>query len=350
MTALVLVVVIAAVGLAIDIGAILKTRTTLQKNADAMALAGAQELCGTATCQGAADTVARAYGVTNGVTADDGVTITFGQDCDGDPANVNTDLITVEVTRNQPSFFARVVGFAGGDVKACATARKFAIGSLSGARPFALEDNCIEEIEYGEVVVLKHDSDTTRTCDAFLGNFGTLDLDSSGGMGMRDDIAFGSDETVCADSVPGCTSYTFDTLTGDQIGNVKLGLKYVDENTPAACDTWAEVVTGGATDDEKINPDCNPWRPSYAQRYGADAATRLWVIPIVDGLWDAGGSHEIVIKGFAVVFWAGRWQDCNGGNTCDIEAIFVEQSVNVPGVDLIDWYDGATAAAVVLVK
>jgi hypothetical protein len=346
MTALVLVVVIAAVGLAVDIGAILKTRTTLQKNADAMALAGAQELCGTSACQGAADTVARAYGTTNGVTGSDGVSVTFGQDCDGNAASLNTDLITVEVTRNQPSFFARVVGFAGGDVKACATARKFAIGALSGARPFALEDNCIEEIDYGEIVVLKHDSDTTRTCDAFLGNFGTLDLDSSGGMGMRDDIAYGSDETVCADSVPGCESSVFNTLTGDQIGNVTQGLKYVDQNTPTNCDEWEEVVIGGATADEKINPDCNPWRPSYPET----AATRLWVIPIVDGLWDAGGTHEIVIKGFAVVFWEGDWQDCQGGNRCDIRAIFVEQSVNLPGVDLIDWYDGATATAVVLIK
>jgi hypothetical protein len=279
------------------------------------------------------------------VTGSDGVNVTFGQDCDGNAASLNTDLITVEVTRNQPSFLARVVGFAGGDVKACATARKFAIGALSGARPFGLEDNCIEELDFGETIVLKHDSDTTRDCDAFQGNFGDLTLDGSGGNEFGEGIKHGSQSNICADSVPGCTDYLFATLTGNQLGNLKDGLEYVEANTPTNCDTWDEVIDEDATGEERIVPACNPWRAGYT-----GLSERLWIIPIVDGMWDSGGNNTIHIKSFAIVFWEGTWKDCIGGNKCDIEVRFVQSSVNVPGTDRIDWYDGATATTVVLVK
>jgi hypothetical protein len=67
-------------------------------------------------------------------------------------------------------------------------------------------------------------------------------------------------------------------------------------------------------------------------------------------MWDSGGNNTIHIKSFAIVFWEGTWKDCIGGNKCDIEVRFVQSSVNVPGTDRIDWYDGATATTVVLVK
>ncbi len=343
MTALVLAVVIAAVGFAVDVGMIMHTRTELQKDADAMALAGAQALCGTTTCLTVADTDARLWGDKNGITGTDAVAIQFGVDCDGG-TSTNYDMITVRVRRYQPSFFARVVGYDGADVPACATARKFAIGGLSGARPFGLEDDCITQLDFGDTVVLKHDSATTRKCDAFQGNFGDLTLDGSGGNEFGEGIKHGSTSNVCADSFPGCTDYLFSTLTGNQLGNLKEGLKYVQANTPLECDTWAEVVTGTGVG-ERINPDCNPWRPGYA-----GLSERLWIIPIVDGMWDSGGSNTIRIKAFAVVFWEGVYQDCAGGNKCDIEVRFIESAINLPGYDRVDYYDGATATTVALIK
>lgn len=341
LAALLLAGVIGAVALSIDVGMIMHTRTDLQKSADAMALAGAQDLCGTTSCEYTADESARKYGTLNGVASPDATVVQFGVDCDGG-TSANHDMITVKVTRYQKSYLAGVIGYKGGNIPACATARKFAIGALSGVRPFGLEDNCITEIDYGDIVVLKHDSDSTRVCDALQGNFGQLAIDGTGGDEVREGIQFGTDSAICADSVPGCENYLFATQTGDQIGPVKAGIKYVYDNTPVECDTWAEVVTGSGTE-EKITPACNPWRPGYT-----GISTRLWIIPIVDGMWDSGGNNDIQIKSFAIVFLEDN-SKCTG-NSCDLRARFVEASVNLPGTARVDYYDGAKATAVVLVK
>ena len=276
--------------------------------------------------------------------------IQFGQDCDGG-TSAKYDMVTVRLKRHQKSFFAGVVGYTGGDIPVCATARKFAVGRLSGVRPFGLEDDCISTIGYGDVVTLKFDTDSTRICDALKGNFGTLDLDGSGTAEVKDSIKYGSSTVVCADAVPDCTNFLFATQPGNAI-TINQSLKWIEDNTPAACDTWDEVVLGEGLD-ETINPDCNPWRSDYVTRHGTDA-TRLWVIPIVDGMWDAAGATEIHIKAFAVVFWDGKASDCKGGGggptKCDINAIFVESDVNLPGYDYVEYYRGATATKVVLIK
>jgi len=340
--ALFLAVVLGFAALAIDTGFIVHTRTDIQKDADAMALAGAQELCGASSCEPPADSVARSLGTPNRVSSGEAA-IQFGVDCAGGTSS-NHDLITVRITRYQASFLARVIGYEGGDIHACATARKFAIGGLSGARPFGLEDNCIAALNFGDTIVLKHDSATTRNCDAFQGNFGDLTLDGSGGNEFGEAVKYGSKSDICADSVPGCTNYLFSTLTGLQQGNLKEGLKYVQANTPSSCDTWAEVVTGTGVG-ERINPDCNPWRDDYA-----GVSERLWVIPIVDGMWSSGGSNSIRVKSFAIVFWEGTWNVCAGGNKCDIEVRFVEASVSLPGTAKTSLYEGATATTIALVK
>lgn len=349
LTALVLAVVIGAVGLSVDIGFMMHTRTELQKDADAMALAGAQELCAEDIegCRDRADTTARQWGVKNGLTgADPEPVIQFGVDCDGGTSN--PFVITVKVKRYQASFFARVVGYTGGDIGACATAAKFAIGGLSGVRPFALEDNCIEEISYEDIVVIKHDSETTRNCDSFTGNFGVLAIDGTGASVVKDSVSNGTDSSVCGSDVPECTNYGFDTEPGNII-SLKQGLDYVYDNTPEECDSWEEVVEEVVGEDgsvqQEITPQCNPWHTEYEE---SGWATRLWVIPVVDGLWDEGGSHLIEIKRFALVFLMDG-STCTG-NDCDIMARFIKSSIAVPGDKRIDLYTGATVTAVVLIK
>lgn len=121
-SALVMPVVLGAVGFAVDVGMIMHTRTDLQKSADAMALAGARRLCGTTACETNAGTDANTWGTSNGVGGSDGKTITYGVDCAGSTSAAH-DLITVNLSRSQPSFFARVVGYSGGTIHACATAK-----------------------------------------------------------------------------------------------------------------------------------------------------------------------------------------------------------------------------------
>lgn len=350
LSALSITMLLGFTGLAIDVGLMLHTRTDIQKDVDAMALAGAQALCGTAECEPQANADAFEWGDANGVQVSDTVVVQFGVDCDGG-TSANYDLITVRVTRHQSAYFARVVGFTGSDIRACATARKSAIGSLSGVRPFALERECIDGIGYDDVVTLKFDSDGHGPCDAYLGNFGMLALDGTGQSVIRDSVKYGSTSVICSVQVPTCENYLFDTQPGNAV-SVKQALQWVEQNTPPACDTWGEVVQGEGQE-ETINPPCNPWKSDYETRWGTKA-TRLWLIPIILNTEPIGGSHEIQIWKFAIVFWEGNSSDCKGGGggptSCEIKARFVESDVNLPGSDPIDYYRGATATKVALVK
>src|SRR3990172_11813075 len=160
LSALSITVLLGFTGLAIDVGLMLHTRTDIQKDVDAMALAGAQALCGTSACEPQANIDALDWGDENGVQVSDTTVVQFGVDCDG-ATSASYDLITVRVTRHQAAYFARVVGFTGSDIRACATAQKFSLGAVVGVHPFALEDDCIAEVDYGEYVDLKFDSETT---------------------------------------------------------------------------------------------------------------------------------------------------------------------------------------------
>jgi hypothetical protein len=99
------------VGLAIDGGQIVATRTDLQKTADAAALAAAQDLPTTSAARSTAD----AYVLDNG-----GVTTTssvvFSQ------TSTPNDTVTVTVTRPVTYSFLRVLGLGGTTVSASATA------------------------------------------------------------------------------------------------------------------------------------------------------------------------------------------------------------------------------------
>ncbi len=338
LTAFVLVVAIAAAGLAIDVGLMMHTRTEIQKDADAMALAGAYALCGLADCEGQADTDARDWGVQNNVTLSDYVVIQFGTDCDGGTSS-SYDLITVRLRRHQDAFFARVIGYEGTEVTACASARKFALGGLTGVRPFGLEDTCINEVEYGDSVVLKSDSDTTRNCDSFQGNYGAITVGGSGADEYRDTIMNGSTSAICAEGVSGCTNYTFATQTGNMVGPSKQGLDYLFSSTPTTCDTWDEVMT----DNGRIEAACNPWRPGFT------GASRLIVVPVVDGMWESGGSNTIHVKRFAIIFLEGYSGNCTG-NSCDIQGRFVKSVMTVPGGMRTALTVNADTTAVALVK
>ena len=161
MGALFFPVVLGAAGMAVDTAFVLHTRTELQKDADAMALAGAQSVCGPtgyASCESSASTAATAVGTSNGVTVSDTVATQFNTSCKG-AANSNHDMVTVTITRIRPTFFVRVLGINSGSITACATAQKSAlVGNLDGTGLSRLEDTCITGITYGSQVTMKYDS------------------------------------------------------------------------------------------------------------------------------------------------------------------------------------------------
>jgi Flp pilus assembly protein TadG len=96
------------VGMSIDVGQIVFTRTDVQKIADASALAGSQDLPGSTTN---ATTSADQYASKNGASS---TVVTFGS---------SNTTITVKATRHVDYTFLKVLGMSGRDVSASATAK-----------------------------------------------------------------------------------------------------------------------------------------------------------------------------------------------------------------------------------
>jgi Flp pilus assembly protein TadG len=96
------------VGMSIDVGQIVFTRTDVQKIADASSLAGSQDLPGSTTN---AQTSADQYASKNGASS---TVVTFGS---------SNTTITVKATRHVDYTFLKVLGMSGRDVSASATAK-----------------------------------------------------------------------------------------------------------------------------------------------------------------------------------------------------------------------------------
>jgi len=327
MSALTFVVVLSFAGIAIDIGFFMHTKTKLQADVDALALAGAQELCSTGECATDARAVAATMKAPNGLAVSDNVIISTSVDCSGNAIS-SYNKISATATRHNTSYLLRMLGLNGADIKACATAGRFAFGGASGVRPFALEDHCILELDYNETVTIKYDSSTTRNCDSDTGNYAAVAIDGSGASIYRTTIKFGSDGLVCTDDTEGCCPtlepgcdgvYQIDTEPGNMIGPTRDGIDYLIANTPTSCDTWEEVTTVVG----EVEAGCRPWAEGYT------GATRVIIIPVVDGLWDSGGRHTVTIKNFAILFLEGYGDNCTG-NSCDVNARFIHMTATLP--------------------
>jgi Flp pilus assembly protein TadG len=103
-----LVVLCGFVGMSIDVGQLVFTKSDVQKIADASALAGSQDLPASTTN---ATTSANEYAAKNGAST---TAISFGD---------SNTTITVKATRHVEFTFLKVLGFDGSDVSASATAK-----------------------------------------------------------------------------------------------------------------------------------------------------------------------------------------------------------------------------------
>ena len=119
---LMLVILIAVVGIVVDVGMAFRTQRRLQAAADAAALAGAQKLPDST----AAEATARAYGASAGgtnrigtVSVDEGVSTACVTSIPG-CRPVNTVSVTEDASI--PTFFSKIVGFDSFNVRVKATA------------------------------------------------------------------------------------------------------------------------------------------------------------------------------------------------------------------------------------
>lgn len=351
LAAFTMVVALAFAALAIDIGQFLHTKTKLQADVDAMALGGAQKLCGTEECNGYALADAEELRGLNGLGAAEG-SAHLDLTCSNTGITEN-DKITARAVRHNTSFVAQVVGFTGTDIVACATAGKYSLGGANGLVPFAIEDDCLAAGEYGVTYNLKYDSDTddvgNPACEHSRGNFAALAIDASGNgpgcsqspsdeeeLKFKRALCFGANRGICVvdaiecageaddDSCQGdpVAAYEICTEPGVNAGAVKEGLDYRIDETSSECDTWEEVAfpDGGG-----LTSNCDPWIA------GGPASLRVIMIPVVDGLWDDGGRHKITVVSFAIFFLEDS-EECDQNGNCDVVGRFVKTQMHTGGL------------------
>ena len=124
LTAGAITAILGIAALAIDLGFFAENRRDSRNAADAMALAGVQELAtrGLTAPQRESNATdeAEAWAGLNDVELTEVVSITYDETCNGGSV---ADIITVRLQKTQTTFLAGVLGIGSGTIKACATAR-----------------------------------------------------------------------------------------------------------------------------------------------------------------------------------------------------------------------------------
>jgi hypothetical protein len=301
------------VAMSVDVGLILHERRSLQNAADAAALAGAVEL---PASQALAESRAQEWAVNNGIDVGAG---------DELETSVSPDQtsITVEVKRESPYVFARVLGLDFANVHASATARIGAPASLSGVLPFGVLESAIDYD--GNPTTIKYDAN-----NASSGNFGPLRIDGSGSNVHEHAIKYGSENAVCAASQPSCEDPTVDTQTGNLIGATRDGFEYRFTNTSSACDQFNEVLIPQGDGTYKVHGRCNPFG-------GATDSLRLVLVPVIDAF--PNGSHPVTIKYFTVLFLNDMQSNKCKGNSCEVTGTFVKVVVDPASDAVLGAYD-----------
>jgi Flp pilus assembly protein TadG len=302
LAAFVMVVVLGFAAVAIDVGLFLHERRELQKAADAAALAGAQEL---PYSPGDAQQKAQEWATNNGIGDGELESIEVST------TYVADDTITVQVQRDVPFIFARVLGFTSDTMRADATARVGSPAEVGGLVPWGVLD---EAIDPGEPTVLKYDAK-----NVFHGNFGALGIDGPGAKIYCETIEHGSQASLCSQGQDGCTDPTTETEPGNMIGPTRKGVEWRIDNTSSECDEFDEVFQE-LGDSYRLKGRCNPFVPT-----GADHSKRVVITPVIDELCQ--GSCDVTIVKFAM-FFIEELGKCTG-NDCEVTGKFVDAQADV---------------------
>jgi Flp pilus assembly protein TadG len=309
-----LVVFLGLVGLSVDVGMMVFTRTDLQKAADAAAFAASQDLPNT----GAAETVATEYVAIN-AGADASAEVTFQQ------VGISVDTVTVETEKHVDFFFLKVLGMSGTDVSATATVQIASYAGGNGLVPFGLvasndsnstllQNSCFNGWENGEPT-FKQNMTCTMKFGAGSnsgGDFGALSLDSSGGSTYRDNIGSGSSTAYRkGDKVP--------SETGNMNGPTKQG---IDDRLaiprPAGCQT--DVKT------EVLEYSTNALGETVVSvREECKHHPRIILIPVVDQI---NNPQLSTILGFAFMWLEST---SNQGGQASVVGEFVQFVNEIPG-------------------
>jgi Flp pilus assembly protein TadG len=309
-----LVVFLGLVGLSVDVGMMVFTRTDLQKAADAAAFAASQDLPNT----GAAQTTAEDYVALN-AGADASTVVTFKQ------VGISVDTVTVETGKRVDFHFLRVLGMDGTDVDAKATVQVASYAGGNGLVPFGLvasndsnssllQNSCFKGWENGEptfkqnmACTMKYGAGTNSG-----GDFGALSLDNSGGSQYRDNIGKGSSTVYRRnDKVP--------SETGNMNGPTRQG---IDDRLalprPSGCQT--DVKT------EVLEYSTNAAGETVVSvREECKHHPRIILIPVVDKI---NNPQLSTILGFAFMWLEST---SNQGGQATVIGEFVQFVTEIPG-------------------
>lgn len=325
--ALATVVFVALVGIAVDVGAALYTRTDLQKTADAAALAAAQDL----PDRSAAAQTAAEYVRAN--TASDGLTTEATFDSATEPTSVR-----VRVSRTVPTVFTRIIGFDAWQVSASATASKLHYQGGSGLVPWGLVastnkdflgNSCfagwqspgVPRFKTGQTCTIKYGAGENSG-----GDFGALALDGTGASVYRESIARGS-RTVFT------VGQTVEVQTGNMQGPTRQGIDdRLAQPPPPACNTnvKSQIIS------------IDPATGEASIRAGCETHPRIIIIPVVDKI---ANPEPARIIGFAFMYLVGQ---AGSGGGASVQVEFVSFTTTIPNA--VYGAEGTSSTAIRLVN
>jgi len=309
--------------LAIDVGSLASDKRDLQNAADAMALAGAQDL----PSQVDATSTARTWATKNDVTEDEIASIdVHQQDLDREPPELNPTII-VTLHRHHRTTLARVIGIDSVDLEVTASAVKTSPGGSEGVTPWSVLESAVKGATPGQLTTLKWDAN-----NILQGNTMPIQIDGSGGAVYEETIKHGSVGTLCSQealangcspTAAECLDATCDSLTGDKIGPTKKGLQYIYDNTDPACNEFNQVFTPNDDGTYRLNQKCNPFVE------GSKSSLRVLIVPVIESL--GNGTSPVTIKEFGLFFLDGTKSKCTG-NDCLIEGRFIRANFTTGSV------------------
>jgi len=271
-----------------DVGLLYVQKSFLQNSVDAASLAGVQELPNDPTL---AENRARDYAARNGVPL---VTVSF---------EANDTIITVQASKQVPTYFARIWGITEEQITVSAKAMMVPPTGLSGAVPLSIQE---QNFELGEKYVLKSGGGS-GTSDWYLdddknnsarkigevsgsaGWYGALELSGTGANSYEEDLANGYQGTL-------------------RVGQI-LNVKHGNMSGPTADGINTRLSRDTSVPKNTID--------SYERN-----APQIIYIPIVKIISESGNSiNQVEIVGFAAFFLEGV---AGNGNESVVTGWFIQ--------------------------
>jgi Flp pilus assembly protein TadG len=280
-------------GLVIDVGNLYEQHHQTQAAADAAALASAD-----AIPSGTWQSAAQSYAGKNDKQGDQVSTSYNG-----------TDSVTVTVTRQAPTYVAKLFGFSTAKVVSSATATIQAVAQVNGhIAPYAVTTQ-----------VYANGSGTVLFNENAPGAYGTIDLPAT------DNTSGGS---CSGNTIPG-TSPNIKAMLGDTVSAGQLVVGGCVSVKSGAAQPSGDVINSLPG---SLNTDLQSLGNGFYQVIPQSwddsnhLPPRLLFVPIVDTI--PGGNGSTTVKQFA---WFYATSATGGGNTLTINGVYVSMEDPIPG-------------------